>query len=62
MAAAEFLFPLQKYNLGSELRYTSEWQNFPFDSVPLQQFWDEVTFNASEVLLLYGLNKKVASE
>ncbi|XP_046619269.1 acid-sensing ion channel 2 [Neodiprion virginianus] len=47
---------LQKYGLGASPRYTSEWRNFPWGDVTLEQLYSEATYPAEEVFLLYGLN------
>ncbi|XP_046400901.1 uncharacterized protein LOC124167144 [Ischnura elegans] len=47
---------IKKYGLGSSLRWTSEWKNFPFGNTTLTDFWSEATYTDKDILSVYGLN------
>lgn len=56
------LLQFQKYGLGNDIRYTSEWANFPFNDTSLTTFWHEATFTLNESIVQAGLYKQETSE
>ena len=52
---------VQKYGLGNDIRYTSEWANFPFNDTSLTRFWHEATFTLNESIVQAGLYKQQTS-
>ncbi|GLG96789.1 Uncharacterized protein GBIM_03693 [Gryllus bimaculatus] len=54
---ASLTYPaITKYNM-VDVTKTSHWEHFPYDEVTLQEFWDEATFNTSEVLISTALHE-----
>ncbi|CAF4907687.1 unnamed protein product [Pieris macdunnoughi] len=47
---------LQEYGLSSHPRYTSTWRDFNFSAISLDQLWDEITYNADDFFVQYGLD------
>ncbi|XP_068085565.1 acid-sensing ion channel 1 [Anabrus simplex] len=46
---------LKKYGLGENIRWTSEWENFPHDQYTLQNFWDEASYAMRDTIPFYAM-------
>jgi hypothetical protein len=51
----------QKYNLQS-VRTTSDWDDFPYDEITLEEFWNESTYKVEEGFFLSALSAYQHSE
>ncbi|XP_023954038.1 degenerin-like protein asic-1 [Bicyclus anynana] len=47
---------LVKYGLYAHPRYTSTWRNFNFSRIPLDQLWEEITYNQDDFFVQYALD------
>jgi hypothetical protein len=45
----------QKYNL-QNVRTTSDWDDFPYDEITLDEFWNEATYSLGEGYFLSALS------
>jgi hypothetical protein len=51
----------QKYNL-QNVRTTSDWEDFPYDEITLEEFWNESTYRMEEGYFLSALSARRQSE
>ncbi|XP_045447835.1 uncharacterized protein LOC123656174 [Melitaea cinxia] len=52
---------LEKYGLYGHPRYTSTWRNFNFSRIPLDELWEEITYDAEDFFVQYGLDTQRSS-
>ncbi|KAJ8721826.1 hypothetical protein PYW08_004228 [Mythimna loreyi] len=52
---------MREYNLQVHPTYTIAWQRFDFDNVNLDDLWDNITYNADDFFLHYGLASEPGS-
>ncbi|XP_035440179.2 degenerin-like protein asic-1 [Spodoptera frugiperda] len=48
---------LDYYNLSGHPGFQEEWRKFDFENNDLDEVWDNITFNADDIFVQYGLHK-----